>query len=155
DLSPSRQRSELLANAFQAAILTFGEHGSGLRFLRSGWSQAEQWGTWMVGREAVLELEVPPGLKDRSRLTVRLRAKAFVPRRLYGRSFVFIAGDDVVGNMAFWRPDQVLRLEFEIENPAGQSMQLRIVANEEASPSEEGSSDQRDLGLALIDLAIY
>lgn len=155
DLSAGRQRSELLAHAFKPEVLTFGRHGTGLRCLRAGWSQPEDWGIWMVDGEAILALEIPSALKDRERLTVRIDAKAFVPRRLYGRSFVFIAGDEVAGRVTFWREDRVLKTEFDVQNTGGESIQLRIVANEEASPFEEGSPDQRSLGLALVELAIY
>ena len=156
DLSPSRQKSELLATAFRPATVSFRQGGSGEHSLRTGWSRPEEWGTWMVGNEAVLQVAIPAALKDHPKLTVRIGAAAFVPKQLYSRSFSFMVGDVIVGSVTFSQTEKVSkRFDLEVPMPGSDSFQLRIIAHEQASPAEEGSDDRRFLGLALIDIAVY
>src|SRR5262249_42903529 len=58
DLSSNRQKSQLLANAVRPTTISFRKGGQGEGLLRTGWSCAEEWGTWMVGAEAVIELPI-------------------------------------------------------------------------------------------------
>ena len=110
----------------------------------------------MAGNEAGLEVAIPAALKDHSSLTVRIGAAAFVPTKLYSRSFSFMVGDAIVGSVTFSQTEKVSkRFDLEVPMPGSDSFQLRIIAHEQASPAEEGSDDRRFLGLALIDIALY
>jgi Methyltransferase domain len=155
DLSPARQKAETLATARRPDTLTFGRSAAGERALRSGWSLPEEWGTWMVGSEAVLEIVVPPAVQGRSTLAVSLHAAAFFPQRLYSRSFTFTVASVVIGRITFFQHEKVpKRLNFELESPGDDTFLLRIAAHEQASPAEDGSPDDRLLGLALLSIAI-
>jgi hypothetical protein len=156
DLSPSRGKSELLATAFRPTALSFRQGGSGEHSLGTGWSSPEEWGTWMVSSEAILEVAIPAAVKGRSQLTVRIRAAAFIPQRLFTRSFSFMVGDVIVGRATFWKSETgPKRIDLEMDMPGRDSFLLRIIAHEEASPTEDGSDDVRFLGLLLIDLTIH
>jgi SAM-dependent methyltransferase len=155
DFSTHRQKSQLLATAFRPATLNFGRGGSGEQLLQSGWSYAEEWGTWMVATEAVIELPVPIEVRGSSTLTLQIRATAFIPRRLYCRLFRFQIGDAVIGSVTFARNDENPKsFGLELDTPAGDRFQLRILATEETFPEEDGCADRRPLGLALVDVII-
>lgn len=155
DLSSSRQKSESLAEVRKPETFSFREGDGGARFLRSGWSFQEHWATWMVGQEAILELPVPAVSPERSTFTLTLDIAAFIPRRLYSRSFTFLVGGVAVGRVTFFQSEKGSRkYTFEMSPPEDATFLLRIVAHEETSPSEDGSADRRQLGLALLDIAI-
>jgi len=156
DLSPNRQKSELLATTFRPAILGFRQGGSGEHSLRTGWSRPEEWGTWMVSNEAVVEVAIPAAAKNHPTLTLRIGATAFVPQKLHSRSFSFMAGNVIIGSVTFCRSEKIpKRFDLEMEMPGSDRLLLRIIAHEEASPADEGSGDRRFLGLALIDISVY
>ncbi len=156
DLPPSQRKSELLTAALSPTTVSFRQGDFGEHCLRTGWSYPEEWGTWMVGNEAALELAIPAAVKDAPALTVRIGAAAFIPLRLYSRSFSFMVDDMIIGGITFWRSDKIpKKFELEMDMPRGDLLLLRIIAHEEATPAEEGSGDCRFLGLALIDIAFY
>ena len=155
DLSTNRQKPQLLANAVRPTTISFRKGGLGEELLRTGWSYPEDWGTWMVGAEAVIELPIRTGAQDNAEVTVRFRVAAFIPKRLYSRSFTFKIADRVVGGITFCQHEKAKTFSVEAERPHGDTLLLRIVAHELASPDEEGSPDDRFLGLALMTAALY
>jgi hypothetical protein len=155
DLSANRQKSQLLANAVRPTTISFQKGGPGEELLRTGWSYPEDWGTWMVGAEAALELPIRAAAQYKARVTLSLRAATFIPRRLYSRSFTFIIADSVVGGITFCQHERAKIVALEMEPPHGDTLLLRIIAHELASPGEEGSPDDRLLGLALMTVAVY
>src|ERR1019366_2777741 len=99
-----------------------------------GWSSPEDWGTWMVGQEAVLEMEIPAAAKDRSNLAARLQAIAFIPRGLNSRSFTFTVAETVIGGVTFFQFQQGPKvLPVEMNTPTSETPLVRILANEQAS----------------------
>jgi hypothetical protein len=155
DLSSRRQKSQALATAFRPDTLSFRSVDSVGQSLCTGWSIPEDWGTWMVGSEAVLELATPSAARDCPTLMVTLRAVAFIPRRLYSRAFTFKIGDRVIGDVTFLRDEKAPKtFSLELDTPRGATFRLRIVAHEEASPDEDGSADERKLGLAVLDITV-
>lgn len=155
DLSPARQKSQSLANAFKPDTIAFCQGGSGEKLLRSGWSYAEEWGTWMIDREGVLEVPVPDAVKNSPTLTLRMRASAFVPERLYYRSFVLKVHERIIGGISLSRGEEMPKtFSIEIDSPGTESFLLRIIANEQASPAEDGSPDHRPLGIGLVDIVV-
>jgi hypothetical protein len=155
DLSASRQKSQLLANPVRPTTISFRKGGPGEELLRTGWSYPEDWGTWMVGAEAVIELPIRAGAQNKAGVTLRFRAAAFIPKRLYSRSFTFKIADRVVGGVTFCQYEKAKTVAVEAERPHGDTLSLRIIAHELASPCEEGSPDDRSLGLALMTVAVY
>jgi SAM-dependent methyltransferase len=156
DFSASRQKSTALSAALPPERFCFCKGGSGEHCLRNGWSGREEWGTWMVGDEAVLELAIPIQAKDRAQLTLAIRATAFIPQRLRSRSFSFSVDGATIDTVAFIRSEKMPKtFPLELNMPASDPFQLRIIAHEQASPAEEGSVDRRLLGLALIEIAVY
>jgi hypothetical protein len=154
-LSTNRQKSQLLAHAGRPTIISFGKGGSGEELLRAGWSSPEEWGTWMVGQEAMIELPIRAEAQNKTGVILRFRAATFIPQRLYSRSFTFKIGDRVVGGITFCRHEKGKTVTLEAERPSGDTLLLRILAHELASPKEEGSPDDRLLGLALRTIAVY
>jgi hypothetical protein len=108
----------------------------------------------MVGEEATIELPVRAGAQNTAGVTLRFRAATFIPQRLYSRSFTFKIGDRVVGGITFCRHEKAKTVAIEAERPRGDTLLLRIIAHELASPNEEGSPDERLLGLALRTVAL-
>jgi len=155
DLAANRQRSQLLTNSVSPATISFQKGGSGEELLRTGWSYPEDWGTWMVGAEAAIELPIWAGAANKTRVTLRFRAATFVPKRLYSRSFTFKIADRVVGGVTFCQHEKAKSVVVETERPEGDKLLLRIIAHELASPDEEGSPDVRLLGLALMTVDVY
>ena len=109
----------------------------------------------MVGAEAVIELPIRTGAQDNAEVTVRFRVAAFIPKRLYSRSFTFKIGDTVVGGITFCQYEKAKTVALETERPHGETLLLRIISHELASPGEEGSPDDRLLGLAIMTVAVY
>ena len=109
----------------------------------------------MVGAEAVIELPVGAGVENKTGVTLRFRAATFIPKRLYSRSFTFKIADRVVGGITFCQHEKAKTVALETERPHGETLLLRIIAHELASPVEEGSPDDRLLGLALMTVAVY
>ena len=109
----------------------------------------------MVGPEAVVELPIRAETQNKPGVTLRFRAAAFIPKRLYSRSFTFKIGDRVVGGITFCQHEKAKTVVVETERPHGETLLLRIIAHEMASPEEEGSPDDRLLGLALMTVAVY
>jgi hypothetical protein len=155
DLSANRQKSRLLANAVRPTTISFRKGEAGEELLRTGWSNPEDWGTWMVREEAVIELPIRAGAQNKAGVTLRFRATTFIPNRLYSRSFTFKIADSVVGGITFCEHEKAKTFAVETERPHGDTLFLRIIAHELASPSEEGSPDDRLLGLALMTIAVY
>jgi hypothetical protein len=155
DLAANRQKAQLLANAVRPAAFSFRKGGAGEELLRTGWSVPEDWGTWMVGAEAVIELPIQALAQNKEVVTLRVRAATFIPKRLYSRSFTFKVADRVVGGITFCQHEKAKNFTIETERSHGDTLLLRIIAHELASPSEEGSPDDRLLGLALMTVAVY
>jgi hypothetical protein len=155
DLSAKRQKSQLLTNAVRPATISFRKGEPGEELLRTGWSYPEDWGTWMEGAEAVIELPIRAGAQNKPGVTLTFRAAAFSPKRLYSRSFTFKIADRVIGGITFCQHEKAKTLAVETERPDGDTLLLRIIAHELASPNEEGSPDDRLLGLALMTIAVY
>jgi hypothetical protein len=109
----------------------------------------------MVGAEAMIELPILARAQSRAGVTLRFRAAAFIPKRLYSRSFTFKVADKVVGGMTFSQHEKAKSVVLETERPPGETLLLRIIAHELASPDQEGSPDDRLLGLALMTVAVY
>jgi hypothetical protein len=117
----------------------------------------------MQGPEATVEIALPANdkvdlnnAKADLKLILTVRASAFVPQRLYSRSFSFTVGGVVIGRVTFFQGEKhPRRIALEMDAPAGDSVLLRIEAHEQASPADDGSSaDHRPLGLFLIDLSV-
>jgi SAM-dependent methyltransferase len=145
------QKSTLLTKADEFADIGFGAGNSGAAMLRSGWGTPEDWGTWMVGDVAVLELQVAQGMAGRGIVNLTMQATAFLPKRLPARSFRFLIDDREVGRVTFWKTDDFSKSFTFIAGVSHDGrVALRIVALEEASPAEDGSNDGRSLGLGLI-----
>jgi hypothetical protein len=155
DLSANRQRSQSLADAVRPATIDFRKGGTGEELLRTGWSYPEDWGTWMLGPEAVIELPILSEAESKTQVTLRFHASTFIPKRLYSRSFTFKIGDRVVGGITFCQHEKAKTIAVKAERPHGDKLLLRIVAHELASPNEEGSPDVRSLGLALMTIDMY
>lgn len=109
----------------------------------------------MVGAQAVIELPIRAVAQNKAGVILRIRAAAFIPRRLYSRCFTFKIADTVVGGITFCQHERAKTIAAEAERPHGDTLLLRIIAHELASPSEEGSPDDRSLGLALMTVAVH
>jgi hypothetical protein len=156
DLTGRRQKSEALLDAKPPAVVAFCRGGSGQGLLGSGWSYSEEWGTWMIGTQATLQLPIPLEIRDRSRVNVAISARAFVAQKLHFRAFNLLVDDVTIGGVTFVRSDdETKRIELEVMPLGRNSVELRITTAGQACPADEGLADSRSLGLALIDAAIY
>lgn len=154
DLSGARQKLPSLETAREFATVSF-EEGACREALRSGWDSPDDWGTWMVEKEGVLELPVPASAGRHQAVSLTMRVTAFLPRRLHCRSFSFMAGGKALGGVTFWKTDDFPKtIRFVTDAPENGRVLLRILAHEEASPAEDGLIDKRFLSLGVIDATV-
>lgn len=123
----------------------------------SGWSVAEDWGTWSIGPIATIRPITVPRALANSDLLLRVDARAFLTKATPSQRITVRANDTVVDNWtltdsephkltaiirkALFKDKSLLTLSFEIEKPT--------------SPQSAGiSSDSRELGLGVARLTL-
>jgi hypothetical protein len=127
--------------------LSFGDAGTGLDALVSGWASPEPWGTWSVGAKSVIRFMVPEPLGSLVRLGLEYRTLPLPDGET--RQFVCSAG----GRKCEWRFGQGnFQGQMVIELPVGGSGVLEMVLTnpDPRSPAEMSlSPDPRPIGLGL------
>jgi hypothetical protein len=109
----------------------------------------------MVSRIAVMEIHLPPRVAGNGIVNLTIRAMTYLPKRLHSRSFTIVGDDGVLGTMTFLKNDRLPKsFTFTTYLPHGESVVLRAIAHEEASPAEDGSRDGRSLGLGVVEMVV-
>jgi arylsulfatase A-like enzyme len=133
--------------------------GLGSLFPGEGWGRPEgsgdegDWGTmaWVVGREAVVHLLLPPGPK-----------KDFFARCLPypwaegspQQEMELLVGDRVIGHVALIRDWQDVRIPLPENLPRNQLLDLRLRFAHALKPLDRGEADPRSLAAAFTQIAV-
>jgi hypothetical protein len=123
--------------------------------LIEGWSGVEPWGVWSLGTRAVLKLVLPRPWRET--LVVALRATAAVSAqfpRLKVR--VEVNGGEVAAR-TFTRDRTEAGIDLVVPREAagsGRVLWLEFHLDEVRSPKEQGGSDERRLGIGLLELTV-
>ena len=129
-----------------------GEH-SFARFLGTGWGRMEDWGIWTLGREAIIELQLPAG----ERGAVRLEGRAFVLAGQHPRLSVSVEAN---GSPAAYQSATADNPELSITIPPGLVdergvLRLKLEVDQPRSPRQLGvADDDRILGFGMRALTI-
>ena len=119
-------------------------------YFGDGWSEFEDWGRWMDGRQAVLQFELPEGEAGTTRLI--LEGQAFLPQRQSEVMIDVFVNETRVGVMKFDEPGGK-KSEFVLpQSEKGQEQQVRVKlrARTTMSPADAGmSADARQLSFGI------
>lgn len=138
--------------------VSFAIGGEGRPFLCADWSFAEDHGTWTMGREAVLRLQIADGVTAGSPVVLVL---GVAPQLSSLRPYL---GVDVVVNhrklarWSFvgteWSPqDREVEVDPALLDPSGR-LELRLIIHRPTTPNSVGKgNDSRHVGLCLCTLA--
>lgn len=136
--------------------IDFRSTGDAVRFQSLGWSSAESWATWTVGRESRLALRIEGG--PPADLELRARVTPFVHPRRPTQAVEVVANGTPVGRWTFSLedaggtertaivPGEVAREQSPLE------LAFRIA--DPRSPAELGAADPRELGIAFTTLSL-
>lgn len=134
--------------------LTFTTGGNGHVYLAEGWSAPEGWSTWTERSHATLRLPLAPELRGHA-IEMELVLRPYlgggkVPRQ---RVEAYLDGERVAA-WAFSETSKP-RLSLNASQTSTDTLEIRLALPDAASPTEvEGSSDERQLGIALHSLTI-
>ncbi len=132
--------------------ITFCKGGTGVSLLGPGCSHPEEWGCWTNGREATLNLTLPPVNSD---LELVIEAGPYAPQT--GRfAEVFFNGEKIalwdVGGKASTRLTALIK---KSSVKAGHLSSIKLKFNKTFCPISQGtSSDSRELGLGLTAMTL-
>jgi hypothetical protein len=138
-------------------MLDFSVNSGGCKFLDSGWSISESWGTWTLGSESEISLKIVNLPKDQ--LLMRVNARAYVHAKKPEKTIdVYINGEKI----AVWKyiigEDVVMRT---VSIPRKYILKdwiirVKFVSQSTESPFQAGySEDKRQLSLGLVNLSIF
>jgi hypothetical protein len=132
---------------------------AGRPYLGADWSFPEERGTWTMGREAVIRLQVDGGATSATSLALAFRlAPQLSPMRPYLQVDVVVNHRQLVRWSfvgATWSPqDREVVVNPSLLDPSGR-MEIRLIIRRPTSPnSVGGGSDSRHLGLYLSALEV-
>lgn len=138
--------------------LGFASDGAASRWLESGWSSPENWGTWSSSNRAELRIDSRDLPKVHSPLSLQLEADMFVgPWHSAQRVAVTVNGEPA-GQYTVRYPQSTLSMTIPLGQVSADSRQMINVVfdlPDAASPLDLGlSSDGRDLALGLVSARI-
>lgn len=145
--------SDLLPKIYPNEVIEFKQSSNlGLRLLGSGWSQAEDWGTWSDGNHA--SLFIPTTNTDSVKIT--LQVQPFLPSKNYEQTVVFKSGGKILKKFQLVNPEaQWIELEIPPNNSALMYIRLDIELPNAISPGAlQKSLDMRKLGIGIISLKL-
>jgi sterol desaturase/sphingolipid hydroxylase (fatty acid hydroxylase superfamily) len=133
--------------------IEFRRNTAAVEYLQRGWSSPEQQHTWMDG--SIAEINIPV-TRIPSRMRVSFLVRAFVePQKLPKQRYrVSLNGDKLVeSEIASGEP---VRIEVDVDKPhLDRTLRFTMEAPDAAAPKDLGiSSDERHLGLALLNLRV-
>jgi tetratricopeptide (TPR) repeat protein len=134
-----------------AEEVSFARHGSGVGFLRTGFSVPEGWGVWTVEPQARIEIPAPP----HGRLLLWLRFQAFTRNKAGPPAgFRLKVNRHAVGEFAPCRGqwgeiyERMFEIPAEIMNRPAAEIEFDILYHR--TPEELTANDPRLLGIGLI-----
>lgn len=142
----------------EGAALGFAANGMGVRWLESGWSSPERWGTWSSGNRALLRID-PRDLPEVSgSLSLELNADLFIgPWHPVQRVAVTVDGKPA-GEYTVHFPQTTLSMSIplgQVDTESSQRIDVAFDLPDAASPLSLGLNvDGRDLALGLVSASI-
>lgn len=132
---------------------SFAVGGLGSAWLHSGWSGQEPWGTWSVGHEAVLSVDLRDLPESAKSFLLELDARAFVTENHRMQRIYASVDGNPVDTYTVEYPDASLTMRIPIRVPQAESTQrvnVELSLPDATSPQELNlNSDDRQLGVAL------
>jgi hypothetical protein len=140
--------------SYDGQILSFARDGNGSNYLRSGWSQAEDWGVWSDGPTATVVL-ADAALAGKPNVELAIEARGFVKQgQTNQRVHVRVNGVDAGELLLGWDITST-SLAIPAEALKSSLLQIELVPETPISPATAGiSSDQRLLGIGLKSLQL-
>lgn len=134
--------------------LGFASNDVGTRWLESGWSSPEGWGTWSSGTRAELRIDSRDLPKVRGSLSLQLEADMFVgPWHRTQRVAATVNGESA-GQYTVRYPQTTLSMSIplgQVDVESKQMMDIAFDLPDAASPLDLGlSADGRNLALGLV-----
>ncbi|GAC1423539.1 MAG: hypothetical protein NVSMB6_24760 [Burkholderiaceae bacterium] len=130
--------------------LTFNAGGTGLLYAGTGWANPEPWGRWSLGQDAELTVRFDPGVVG--------------PLKVVAEAFALTAAGQLSNQADIYANDRLVAHWALGPNPSMQVanlpslekgvLRLRFHVPQPLSPAAAGSSDYRQLGVALVRLTI-
>jgi hypothetical protein len=139
---------------YDGQILSFATGGNGSNYLRSGWSQTEDWGAWSDGPSATVLL-ADAALAGKQNVELVIEARGFVSQsQPKQRVRVRVNGADAGELLLDW---DITSTSLQVPTEAMRSsvLQIELVPETPMSPATIGtSSDKRLLGVGLKSLQL-
>lgn len=145
--------------SFQRLLFSSGEKGSS--YLREGWSSSEAWGTWSVGKNATVALDLPADA-PKTDYEITIEAQGYVVENKHLKQKVnVLVNNNAVGSLVYDGTSPVVNTikisknSIPSEKNGERIFNIEFVLNNAVSPSDlEISGDVRKLGIGLISLQV-
>jgi phosphoglycerol transferase len=147
---------KVFAYAADGTPLSFTMKGMGWAYVAGGWSEAEDWGTWSLGKEARLLMRLDPVAKGAMVLSMDTRMT--VGPKVPERRLRILCNGQVVGEALYTQDDDGKLLSMNI--PAGLVgddglLELQFFVTPQTTPLELGiNADRRPLGIGLVEMTL-
>lgn len=142
----------------EGAVLGFAANGLGVKWLESGWSSPEGWGTWSSGTHAVLRID-PRDLPDvQDPLSLKLNANLFIGSWHRVQRIAVTVNGKPAGEYTVRYPRTTLSMRIplgQVDAESAQKIDVAFDLPDAARPLDLGlSRDGRDLALGLVSASI-
>lgn len=138
--------------------VSFANGGAGVRWLGSGWSHPERWGTWSDGRRAVMSIETRDLPQTGNGLLMDVAANVYVNAKHPVQHVVVLVGGNVTGRYVVRYPSTLLSMRIPLgcsderaQGGPGGRIVVEFAFPDAISPNDIGlSGDTRILALGLV-----
>lgn len=142
----------------EGAALGFAANGMGVRWLESGWSSPEGWGTWSSGNRAVLRIDSRDLPDVRDSLSLELNANLFIGTWHPVQRIAVTVNGKPAGQYTVRFPQATLSMRIplgQLDADSTQKIDVAFDLPDAASPLDLGlSADGRDLAIGLVSASI-
>jgi glycosyltransferase involved in cell wall biosynthesis len=135
--------------------VTFGFFGDGIICLLDGWSEPEKWGTWSIGKRAILRFFARA--KSDSPLRINLKFRCFIAQKHHKLKIAcHVRGQDICAWIltTSYSSERTLTIPTDVIGQDG-LVELEFIISNPQSPAALGlSSDARTLGIGIEALRV-
>lgn len=133
--------------------LSFAQHGVGAKWLRSGWSHPESWGTWSLGRKSVIAIDQRDFPQTDEPLSLVFDATVLVSPKHPVQQIIVFADELQVGEYIVRYPEThvSLAVPMGMVQRGERVVSVSFMLPDAATPKELGINDDiRSLAIGLI-----
>lgn len=142
----------------EGATLGFAANGMGVRWLESGWSSPETWGTWSSGNQAALRIDSRDLPEVQGSLSLELNADLFIGTWHPVQRVAVAVNGKPAGDYTVRFPQTTLSMHIllgQVDAQSAQKIDVVFDLPDAASPLGLGLNvDGRDLALGLVSASI-